>query len=815
LDREYLINMKNVTYPLVSVITPVFNTEAYLQACIDSVFAQAEKNIELILVDDGSSDNSVSIAKAASELDPRIHFIQQENSGPGAARNLGISLAKGKYLFFLDSDDLIPAKGFSMLIETAEKHGSEITCGILQSFNSQRRWILPALINFQNLSIFNIALQSFPNMQQHISPCGKLYLRELICRTNIRFLDKCFWGEDAYFVLNLMRSSSRITLVSVISYQYRGREGGDTNSLTSQIRPELFADLERVASMLNSDFKEIDTPEIKDVRDLHFLRSMRYHLARLIKSQPEPSVLESAMQSCQRFLETTQEATTIKFEPANSLAFDLLRLGAFHAGKELLDKPISSNMLINALALLEVEDDIRAVRSIARASLSLIKKPVTGKLESAQKVIKAVSAETGILAKKPISSPSSWHWRIKVAMARTVSGISRRFLPDLWLVGERAGDAAQDTGYHFFSWACENKPKKNVWFVTKKSSHEKMPTHLAQRTLRYGSLRHFIYFFAARALIYNDSYKDVFYHWQKLAAKKQLPKAEIGVFIQHGIIGTSRIQGYYNYPAMLQRQQPADLFVVSSSREKSFVTQGLGHPNNNVVITGLSRFDKLPIGFHARACAKPIILFVPTWRNWLRWNTEEAFVSSRFFKETFAWLRSVELQRTLEKNGVKMELLMHHAFSKFSRHFQGVANENIRIADMNSCNVQEKLIESSLLVTDYSSIGFDFAYMEKPVVYFQFDREEFLAARGGGFFEMENDLPGPVVRTTQKLETEIEKIIASDWMMDDASKDKLHLFFDSRDTNNSSRIFNAIDDRLRSQSTKSDFSSRLTSVNAT
>jgi CDP-ribitol ribitolphosphotransferase len=805
--------MKHVTHPLISIITPVFNTEAYLQACIDSVFAQAEKNVELILVDDGSSDDSVSIAKAACELNPRIRFINQENAGPGTARNLGISLAKGKYLFFLDSDDLIPAKGFSMLIETAERHASEITCGILQSFNSQRRWILPALIDFQSLSIFNISLQSFPRMQQHVSPCGKLYLRDFIFRTNIRFLDNCLWGEDSYFVLNLMRSSRRITLVSVISYQYRGREGGDTNSLTSKIRPELFADLERVALMLNSDFREIDTPEIKDVRDLHFLRSMRYHLTRLIKSQPEPSVLESAMQSCQRFLETTHEATTIKFEPANSLAFDLLRLGAFHAGKEFLDKPIGFNILLNSLALPEVESDIRAVRSIARASLALHKKPVTEEFKSTQKVGKAVSAKSSALVKKPVPSP--WLWCIKVAMAKAVSGIIRTVLPDLWLVGERAGDAVQDTGYHFFSWMRKNQPERNVWFVTKEQNLKKIPTHFAQRTLRYGSLRHFIYFFSARALVYNDSYKDVFYHWQRLATQNKLPKAEIGVFLQHGVIGTSRIQGYYNYPAMLLRQQPADLFVVSSSREKTFVTQGLGHPENNVVVTGLARFDQLPIGSHARACAKQLILFVPTWRNWLRWNTEDAFVSSRFFKETFSWLRSVELQRTLEKNGAKMELLMHHAFSKFSRHFESVANENIKISDMNSCNVQKKLIESGLLVTDYSSIGFDFAYMEKPVVYFQFDREEFLAARGGGFLEMENDLPGPVVRTTQKLETEIEKIIASDWMMDDASKDKLHLFFDNRDTNNSSRIFNVIDDRLRSQSLQSEFSSRLTSVNAT
>lgn len=101
--------------PLISVIVPVFNTELYLRKCIDSILKQTFSDIELILVDDGSSDNCPSICEEYAGLDKRVKVYHQSNKGPGAARNLGLKNAKGKYVTFVDSDDWIDAHTYDIL----------------------------------------------------------------------------------------------------------------------------------------------------------------------------------------------------------------------------------------------------------------------------------------------------------------------------------------------------------------------------------------------------------------------------------------------------------------------------------------------------------------------------------------------------------------------------------------------------------------------------------------------------------------------------------------------------------------------------
>ena len=100
--------MKNIfsRSPKISVIIPVYNTEKYLRQCLDTVVAQTLKDIEIILVDDGSTDDSLLICQEYAQKDSRIHVYHQENQGAGPARNYGIKVAKGQYFSFLDSDDL-------------------------------------------------------------------------------------------------------------------------------------------------------------------------------------------------------------------------------------------------------------------------------------------------------------------------------------------------------------------------------------------------------------------------------------------------------------------------------------------------------------------------------------------------------------------------------------------------------------------------------------------------------------------------------------------------------------------------------------
>ena len=107
--------------PKISVIVPVYNTEPWLASCLDSVLAQSEQDFEVICVNDGSTDGSGATLKRYTEQDKRVRVLTQKNQGQSVARNAGLDVAKGEYIFFLDSDDLLPRYALATLLKIADK----------------------------------------------------------------------------------------------------------------------------------------------------------------------------------------------------------------------------------------------------------------------------------------------------------------------------------------------------------------------------------------------------------------------------------------------------------------------------------------------------------------------------------------------------------------------------------------------------------------------------------------------------------------------------------------------------------------------
>ena len=122
---------------MVSVIIPIYNTQKYLKRCMDSVIEQTYQNIEIILIDDGSSDNSLEICKKYQENDKRVYIISGKNCGVSHARNLGIDKAKGKYLYFVDSDDYLEKEAIEkMLIEYKMRNNQLVIAGYKEIENN-------------------------------------------------------------------------------------------------------------------------------------------------------------------------------------------------------------------------------------------------------------------------------------------------------------------------------------------------------------------------------------------------------------------------------------------------------------------------------------------------------------------------------------------------------------------------------------------------------------------------------------------------------------------------------------------------------
>jgi glycosyltransferases involved in cell wall biogenesis len=210
---------------LISVIIPVYNAEKYVEATVESVLSQNHDNFEVILVDDGSTDNSAVICDSLSAKYDRIRVIHKANGGVSSARNAGIEAASGKYITFIDADDKAGENMLSDLIEEAERHNADkVFCGIEEILDTGERMAriadLPPRKLMGRPEIISLMLRagcsgdSFMN-----SVCGGLFKAELIRRYNMRFADRPM-GEDWMFNMQYCEIAASAVYIDRPYYKY-------------------------------------------------------------------------------------------------------------------------------------------------------------------------------------------------------------------------------------------------------------------------------------------------------------------------------------------------------------------------------------------------------------------------------------------------------------------------------------------------------------------------------------------------------------------------------------------------------------------
>lgn len=227
---------------MVSLIVPVYNSEKYLPRCIESVLNQTYKNIELILINDGSKDNSGEICDLYAQRDDRVIVIHRENSGVSDARNEGIKISRGEYLQFADSDDYLEKDMTYTLLNAAVKNGSDIVfCGY-KTINSLTEEIVPtsyiddmANLNKETLLLIfdELYLNSYIN-----SPWNKLYKTTCIKNNDIHFKSNLDLGEDLIFNLDVIEKCNNFSIVSTCLYNYILYN--DLNQLSTRYRSNMY-----------------------------------------------------------------------------------------------------------------------------------------------------------------------------------------------------------------------------------------------------------------------------------------------------------------------------------------------------------------------------------------------------------------------------------------------------------------------------------------------------------------------------------------------------------------------------------------------
>lgn len=209
--------------PLVSVIVPIYRVEKYLQECVNSICEQTYRNIEIILVDDGSPDRCGWMCDDYAKQDNRIKVIHKKNGGLSDARNAGMDIAHGEYICFVDSDDYIHREMVSIFVDHALRYDADIVCAGTQPFMDGT--IPPPVVTGGSVRILNrlSAMQQF--VVKDWGAWGKLYRREI----HEGILFPCGKiHEDEAIMLHLLDRCDKIACVDDRLYYYRGREGSIT-----------------------------------------------------------------------------------------------------------------------------------------------------------------------------------------------------------------------------------------------------------------------------------------------------------------------------------------------------------------------------------------------------------------------------------------------------------------------------------------------------------------------------------------------------------------------------------------------------------
>lgn len=350
---------------------------------------------------------------------------------------------------------------------------------------------------------------------------------------------------------------------------------------------------------------------------------------------------------------------------------------------------------------------------------------------------------------------------------------------NVWLIGERT-DTAQDNGVQLFKWLQDNTDIESYYVIDGKSKDYNRINHL-NNVVIFGSKQHFEVAAKANVLISTHDLENILPY--KTARNFWGYENSVRVFLQHGVLGRKKVEyDKENYDL------PFHLFNVSSTSEKyDIVVNQLGYAPEDVGVTGLPRFDNLPL--EPKSKVKKILI-MPTWRDWL--NSDYAFSNSEYMDQYLELINNKKTEELLEKYNVEINFYPHYRAQEFFKYHLSKNEGKIQYISLGQKTVQELLIEHDILITDYSSISFDFSYMKKPVIFFHFDVEQFF--KKGILRPVEETFIGSIAYNVNEILNKVENTINERGTQ---QNNDLSNIFDFVDHKNSERVYYMILNKLK------------------
>ena len=344
----------------------------------------------------------------------------------------------------------------------------------------------------------------------------------------------------------------------------------------------------------------------------------------------------------------------------------------------------------------------------------------------------------------------------------------RKKKKDIWLIGGHLGQIYDDNSKAFFEYMIKEHPDKEVYWVLNRHSLAERQIQYKDKILYRGSIKAFIYCYLSKYIIISHSFADVmpiFYKFKNQFGIKS-------VHLEHGIYGfkkiTSNIDNYYSY---------FDIICSIGAKEQLIKIKDLNVNEENIKITGLARYDNLNCKYKGNGN----IMVMFTWREY-----ED---KSEYINKIINFITNDKLNSILKENNVHMKIVMHSFMHNYYEKIKNFYHDNIEILPKD-VNIQQELIKNSLLITDYSSVSWDFAYMGKNVIFYQFDLEQYLEVRGS-YLDLNKDLFGPQAKTENEV-IELVEAFLKEGIKKDKELRKIKENFKYIDNNNCKRIYSEI-----------------------
>ncbi len=663
------LRIKMNTQPKISIIVPVYNVEEYLVKCLDSLINQTLKDIEIICINDGSTDNSLDILKAYSKNDERIVLINKENEGVSIARNSGIEKASGEYIMFVDSDDYLELTACEDLYKKIKKDSSDLL--IFNHFcifenNKKNAKELNALTED---IIFNFKNSPEDFFYINTGILGKLYKNNNIGKLNT-LLKK---GEDTVFFWEYcLKNNPKISILNKSLYNYRIRSNSTMENIEHFKNCEIFQSID---VLINSKhFKQANpTTQILILDRWGLSLAYEYKVFVKYKNIKIPKVYKQKTKEFIKLFDKYDSNLTCKIRNRLKHQISKAKYGKYVK-------------LANKLFYVTNVDRHKVI-NIAGVRLKF--KYLKGQLKKEQNFIKKIKKN------------------------------QNNFQKDCYLLFDCLHDNTVECidAYSLFQYM-ETLGGKAYYVVLK-------DTELYRHLEAQNKLEHIIGLEKSVKDYPGDFFENIYDILLKTKAIitsfgentittnkffKQNPYWQY-IFIQHGptFMKETVLYNNYLYP------EKFDKILVSSENETNLFKK-YNWDENKLLKAGLPRWDLLPKNYSKNS--EKTILIMLTWRK----LNLVSFENSLYKKNLLRLLNNKKLNTLLEEKNIKLYFAPHHALLTNQDINFTINSKNITI--LNSENISKYIKQCSCLITDFSSVAFDFMFQDKPVILYLLDKDE-------------------------------------------------------------------------------------------